>query len=79
MKVKELMEYLEGFDEDAEVFFSYNYGDYWRTTVAAKVRDVQEQHLVWSEYHRMYKADERDDDERRDGFWNAIENAVVLG
>ncbi len=53
MTVKELIETLEGMDPEAEVHFSYNYGDHWRTTVAPKVRSVDELEVEYSEYHRM--------------------------
>jgi hypothetical protein len=55
MLVKELIESLKYMDQDAEVHFSYNYGDHWRTEVAPKVGSVDEGAVVYSEYHRMDK------------------------
>ena len=55
MQVKELIEMLEGMNPEAEVHFSYNYGDHWRTEVAPKVDRVDEGAVVYSEYHRMDK------------------------
>jgi hypothetical protein len=55
MLVKELIESLKYMDQDAEVHFSYNYGDYWRTEVAPAVGRVDEGAVVYSEYHRMDK------------------------
>jgi hypothetical protein len=81
MKVRELIEALEACDADAEVHFSYDYGDYWHTPVAPRARHVESSGpvVVWSEYHRMPKLvdDDRDVDEYRhkEGF---DENVVVI-
>ena len=61
MQVKELIEILEGMNQDAEVHFAYNYGDHWRTEVAPKVDRVDEGSVVYSDYHRMDKMVENDD------------------
>jgi len=61
MQVKELIEILEGMNQDAEVHFAYNYGDHWRTEVAPKVDRVDEGAVVYSDYHRMDKIAEHDD------------------
>jgi len=61
MQVKELIEMLQGMDQDAEVHFAYNYGDHWRTEVAPKVDRVDEGAVVYSDYHRMDKMVEPDD------------------
>jgi hypothetical protein len=61
MQVKELIEMLEGMNQDAEVHFAYNYGDHWRTEVAPKVDRVDEGSVVYSDYHRMDKIAEHDD------------------
>ena len=63
MTVGMLIEELKNFDPDQPVMFAYNYGDYWRTQVAANVRTIDEVDVVWSEYHRMAKVIESDDDE----------------
>lgn len=42
MKVSELIAELKGMNQDAEVHFSYNYGDYWRTRVAPVAECVEE-------------------------------------
>jgi hypothetical protein len=62
MTVNELKEYLEQFDGEMEVKFSYNYGDYWRTQVAADISDVEEGYVKYSDYHRMSQVDEDEDD-----------------
>jgi hypothetical protein len=38
-----------------KVHFSYNCGDYWRTTVAPTVDRVEEVSVKFSDYHRMHK------------------------
>jgi len=55
MKVRELIERLQREDQDAEVRFVYNYGDYWNTDVAAEVKVVQDVEVVHSDYHQMDK------------------------
>jgi len=62
MTVKELMESLEGFDPNMEVKFAYNYGDYWATEVASRIGDVDEGQVRYSDYHRMDKVTDYDDE-----------------
>ena len=61
MKVSELIELLQGENPDAEVHFSYNYGDHWRTQVAPTVDSVDVGYVTYSEYHRMPKVVDSDD------------------
>lgn len=66
MKVSELIEQLQNFDEDAEVHFTYGAGDYWRTQLAPKVTNVFSGSVAHNEYHRCDKlldGDEHDDDD----------------
>jgi hypothetical protein len=62
MKVRELIEELQGLDANLEVHFSYNYGDHWRTMVASAVERVEEGRVKHSEYHSMDKFIDEDDD-----------------
>ena len=65
MKVQELIEQLKRFPEDAEVVSVYNYGDYWKTEVAAPVNTLDLLPVKWSEYHGMNKVvdyDKMEDD-----------------
>jgi len=83
MLVKELIEMLEGLNQDAEVHFAYNYGDHWRTEVAPKVARVDEGAVVYSDYHRMDKIAEYDDevefdDEGREIVDETLRRVVVL-
>jgi hypothetical protein len=79
MQVKELIELLKYYDQDAEVHFSYNYGDHWRTQVAPKVRDVTEEAVVYSTYHSMDKLVEDCDDEDEDYENKNLKRVVVIG
>ncbi len=73
MKVSELIDELQLQDKDAEVHFSYNYGDHWRTTVAPKVENVELARVVYSEYHSMPRVVDEDDNRFEKG-----EEVVVI-
>ena len=74
MMVSELIQRLQGEDQDAEVHFAYNYGDHARTTVAPKIRRVEEVNVVYSEYHRMPMVLDEDEEDRH----TDTNSAVVL-
>ena len=81
MLVKELIESLKYMDQDAEVHFSYCYGDYWRTEVAPKASRVNEGIVAYSEYHRMDKLvqDEEDCyDEDTGDYKDEVRRVVVI-
>ena len=81
MKVWELQEMLKYVDKDADVHFTYNYGDHWRTQVAPKVRDVSEGAVTYSDYHRMDKMlDDEDcyDDDTGD-YAEGVRKVVLIG
>ena len=61
MTVEELMNELAKLDKDAEVHFSYNYGDYWGTEVSQTISNVSKGAVKYSEYHSMYKIVDSDD------------------
>lgn len=66
MNVKELIEQLRTYPDDMEVMFAYNYGDYWKTEVAASISTVDTSKVTYSAYHQMDKVvtdDEHDDEE----------------
>ena len=62
MQVKELIEQLGCMDPEAEVHFAYNYGDHWRTEVAPRVSNVSEGVVKYSDYHRMDKIEDDEDE-----------------
>jgi hypothetical protein len=62
MLVKELIESLKYMDQDAEVHFAYNYGDHWRTEVAPRISRVFDGVVEYSDYHRMDKLVEDEED-----------------
>lgn len=78
MKVGKLIELLQNENADAEVFFSYNYGDRSSTNVAQEVKRVEEQPLGWSEYHRMYALLSDVEEEEGKQFDEDTKRAVVL-
>ena len=56
---------LEGgadWDEEAEVMFTYDYGDRCRTRVCEIVTKVEERAVRWSDYHGQNALDEEMDD-----------------
>jgi len=73
MTVSELIAVLQEQDPDAKVHFSYNYGDHWRTQVAAEVRKVEYEKVAHSDYHSM--AVIVDEDDRR---YEQADEVVVL-
>jgi hypothetical protein len=57
-----LNEIIEGGEGDKEVKFTYNYGDYWRTTVAEGISNVTLATVKYSDYHSMDKVVDIDED-----------------
>jgi hypothetical protein len=79
MNVKELIEQLECMNPEAEVHFAYGYGDHWRTTVAPRVSNVSGGLVQYSDYHRMDKLVEDEDDYyEEDGDMNEKFRRVVI-
>jgi hypothetical protein len=81
MKVSQLIEQLGYMNPEADVHFSYGYGDHWRTQVAPKVSEVFEGAVQYSDYHRMDKMVENEDDMyEEDGDYNEnVRKVVVIG
>lgn len=81
MKVSELIELLKMEDQDADVHFTYNYGDHWRTQVAPKVRDVEQGFVAYSDYHRMDKVAEDEDayDDETGEYRDDMNKVVLIG
>lgn len=79
MKVAELIELLQMENPEAEVHFSYNYGDHWRTQVAPTVDSVEVGYVKFSDYHRMHKVvDEEDFDCDEDTGEPVVEGTEVV-
>jgi hypothetical protein len=80
MTVKKLIDLLQDFDENMEVKFAYNFGDYWRTEVANNITEIDEGQVKYSDYHRMDKVvvDNYDDDNDDDGEEQDDTKTVVL-
>lgn len=81
MKVADLIAELENMDQQAEVHFSYNYGDHWRTQVAPTVDRVDMTVVEYSAYHSMDKMVDHEDvyDEETGDFIEGVRRVVVLG
>ena len=79
MKVKDLIEQLGYMDAEAEVHFSYNYGDHWRTKVAPTVDQVFEGLVKRSDYHSTDKLMDENDMYEEEGDYEGTRRVVVLG
>ena len=81
MKVSQLIEQLGYMNPEADVHFSYGYGDHWRTQVAPKVGEVSEGVVQYSDYHRMDKLVEDEDEMyEEDGDYNEnVRRVVIIG
>lgn len=79
MKVQELIKQLQSMNPDAEVHFTYCYGDHWRTQVAPTVDLVQEGLVKYSEYHSMDKLMDEDDMYEEEGDFEGTRRVVVIG
>ena len=79
MQVFQLIEQLMDLDPNAEVHFTYNYGDHWRTQVAPTVDSVTEGSVKYSDYHRMHKLVDNFDDEGDEVVDETLQRVVVLG
>jgi hypothetical protein len=79
MQVFQLIEQLMDLDPNAEVHFSYNYGDHWRTEVAPRVGSVLEGMVKYSEYHRMDRLVDEDEMYEEEGDFEGTRRVVVLG
>ena len=81
MNVRELREMLQEMEDeghaDKEVLFAYNYGDHWRTEVAAMVDTCEEGTVKYSSYHSMDKVVDSDDEEG--GEEEGCRQVVILG
>ena len=80
MQVFQLIERLMDLDPNAEVHFSYNYGDHWRTEVAPTVDRVDEGVVEYSDYHRMDRMVDDEDcyDEETGDYKESVRRVVVL-
>ena len=78
MKVSQLIEELGFMNPDAEVHFSYCYGDHWRTEVAPKISRVSEGVVEYSEYHRMDKMANEDYEDEDEATVASQRRVVVL-
>ena len=79
MNVKELIEQLQSMNPEAEVHFTYNYGDHWRTKVAPTVDEVFEGLVKRSDYHGMDKLMDESKMFEDEGDYENTRRVVVIG
>ena len=79
MQVKDLIEKLQSMNPDAEVHFSYNYGDHWHTEVAPTVSSVDEGVVKYSAYHNMDKLMDENEMYEEEGDLEGTRRVVVIG
>jgi hypothetical protein len=79
MNVRRLIEQLQSMNPDAEVHFSYCYGDHWRTEVAPTVDSVSEGLVKYSDYHSMDRLMDEDEMIEDEGDFEGTRRVVVLG
>ena len=79
MQVYQLIEQLEYLDPNAEVHFSYNYGDHWSTNVAPTVDQVSMGVVKYSAYHNMDKLMDENEMYEEEGDFEGTRRVVVLG
>ena len=80
MQVKELIDILGRYDQEADVHFAYGYGDHWRTTVAPAISQVFDGVVEYSDYHQMDKLIDDEDcyDEDTGDYKAGIRKVVVI-
>ncbi len=79
MQVYQLIEQLEYLDANAEVHFSYNYGDHWNTNVAPTVDQVSMGVVKYSAYHSMDKLMDENEMYEDEGDFEGTRRVVVIG
>ena len=79
MQVKDLIEQLQSMNPEAEVHFTYCYGDHWRTQVAPTVDLVQKGLVKYSAYHSMDKLMDENEMHEDEGDFEGTRRVVVLG
>ena len=79
MQVKDLIEQLQSMNPEAEVHFTYCYGDHWRTQVAPTVDLVQEGLVKYSAYHSMDQLLDEDEMHEDEGDYEGTRRVVVIG
>ena len=76
MKVKELIAKLQMEDGEAEACIAQPSHDYWGSTCAREVNNIELANVTWSEYHRMNKVVDYDNIENYEE--EELKNVVLL-
>jgi hypothetical protein len=82
MNVRELREALEALERDGkgdmDVMSTYNYGDYWHTTVAARIDGTAEETVKYSQYHQMDKLVDYDAEEDTSARGSEFRQVIII-
>jgi len=76
MKVNELIAQLQMENGEAEVCIAQPSHDYWGTTCASEVNNIEIADVTWSEYHRKNKVVDEDHIENYEK--EELKNVVLL-
>jgi hypothetical protein len=75
MKIGKLIDWLQQFDEDTDVYIAQPSHNYWGDVVAAKIADIDLADITYSDYHRaMQVVTNKDTDVEEDD----IKEVVLL-
>lgn len=66
MTVRELINELNCYPDDMEVEIAYSSHDYWKTIVCKDIKDVDKGYVKYSDYHRLDKLIDIDDEDEED-------------
>jgi hypothetical protein len=61
MTKAEFIEYLEGYDDNQELYVVHTAGDYWKSQLASPIESMEEGYIKHSDYHRQAVVDNEDD------------------
>ena len=64
MTVAQLRQALGDFNPADKVVFAHPSGDHWHTTVCSAIRNVDQGDVAYSEYHRLGKLIEEEDEKK---------------
>ncbi len=55
MTVEEVIALLSKYPKNSKVVFSYPSGDYWRTSLVAKISGIEEKEVKYTPYHQRFQ------------------------
>ena len=72
MTKSELLEMLEGLTDETPIVFAHPAGDYWHTTIAGQISEVEEGHIRYNAYHEKFEIVQVEDEDMNDDQHRAI-------